>query len=233
MARLLRRFEPWNPHSARSVLRSLAPIGGWTATGSATHWAFSQGYNYVAAAVLDVPAVAALAATRLLMMPINLISSGIISLMMPTAVSWLRAHGAATLFRRLLLVSSALASIASVYFVVLWLAHSFIFTQLLHKNFAQLDSLLLLWPAVFLTMIFRDQLQYLPASCGLFRSMTAVTAASAVLSLAVGYYALRHVGVLGAPIGVLAGEVANVFGMIMLSVRQIRRSPVTLATTDT
>jgi O-antigen/teichoic acid export membrane protein len=223
MSRLLRRFQQWNEHDPPPVLRSLAPIGGWTATGSATHWAFSQGYTYVVAATLDVPAVAALAATRLLMMPVNLLSSGIISVMMPTAVSWLRAHGAAVLFRRLLLVSSALAAGATVYFALLWVARPFIFTHLMHKNFAHLDELLLLWPAVFLTMIFRDQLQYLPAACGLFRSMTLVTGAAAVLSLTSGYYALARIGVLGAPVGVLIGEVANVVGMVMLSIPQIRK----------
>lgn len=224
MSRLLRRFQQWNAKDPPPILRSLAPIGGWTATGSATHWAFSQGYTYLVAARLDVPSVAALAATRLLMMPVNLLSSGIISVMMPTAVSWLRAHGPAVLFRRLLLVAGGLAAAAAVYFAVLWIARPFIFTHLMHKNFAHLDELLLLWPAVFLTMIFRDQLQYLPAACGLFRSMTMVTGAAAVLSLTSGYYALARIGVLGAPVGVLIGEVANVLGMVMLSIPQIRKT---------
>ena len=46
---------------------------------------------------LDVAAVAAFAATRLLVMPINLLSSGIGTLMLPLASGWMNAHGASVL----------------------------------------------------------------------------------------------------------------------------------------
>jgi len=221
-SRLLWRYEPWDTHSTTRVLRRLAPVGGWSAAGSTTHWAFSQGYNYVVAAVLDVPAVAALAATRLLMMPVNLLSSGIISLMMPTAAAWLTAHGPATVLRRLCLTASALAAFALCYFAILWIWREPIFTHVIHKSFLHRDQLLLVWFAVFLVMVFRDQLQYLPGVNALYRPLTGLTAASAVVSLTVGYFAMLHAGAIGALLGVLLGELLNLSGIIFLSMLCIR-----------
>jgi O-antigen/teichoic acid export membrane protein len=120
LARSLWRHEAWNPNGPTSMLREIAPLGTWSALGSATHWAFSQGYNYIVAGTMEVGAVAALAATRLLMMPVNLLSAGISSLMMATSSAWLNAHGPAKLFHRLLLIASAMGALALCYFVVVW-----------------------------------------------------------------------------------------------------------------
>ncbi|MGD9842292.1 MAG: lipopolysaccharide biosynthesis protein [Steroidobacteraceae bacterium] len=222
LTRSLARYAAWNPDGPSSMLREMAPLGTWSALGSGTHWAFSQGYNYVVAGSLDVSAVAALAATRLLMMPVNLLSSGISSLMMPTSTAWLNTHGAAKLFRRLILIASALGALALCYFVTIWFLRGFIFTNVMHKQFAQSDILVATWSAVFLVMLFRDQLQFLPGASGLYRPLMAVTGTSAIISLSTGYEAIRHFGVVGAPFGVLLGELCNVAGIIYLSMRKIR-----------
>jgi len=223
LSRALWKYEPWNPAGPINMFHEMMPLGTWSALGSATHWAFSQGYNYVVAGTLDVAAVAALTATRLLMMPINLLSSGIASLMMATSSGWLISHGAAKLFRRLLLISSGLGALALCYFVAIWFLRDFIFTHLMHKQFSQGNVLVAAWSAVFLVMIFRDQLNYFPGASGLHRRLLGVTAAAAILSLATGFAAIRHFGVVGAPFGVLLGELANLSGIIYLSIAEIRR----------
>ena len=76
-SRALWRFEAWNREAADNVLKEMAPIGMWSAAGSATHWAFSQGYNYLIAGLFDVAAVAALAATCS-SMPVNLLSTALV-----------------------------------------------------------------------------------------------------------------------------------------------------------
>ncbi|HVO45971.1 MAG TPA: hypothetical protein VMT29_06505 [Steroidobacteraceae bacterium] len=225
MSRFLWRFEPWDRKSRQPVLTELAPMGGWSAAGSATHWAFSQGYSYVVAAVLDVPSVAALAAIRLLMMPINLLSSGITSLMMPTASAWLQQHGAVALFRRLWAIAAGLAALALCYFGALWFTRDALFAHLIRKSFAHRDGLMLAWFSVFLVMIFRDQLLYVLGATGRFRSLTSITLASALISLGTGYVAILHLGVLGAPLGVLIGELVNLAGIIVLSRRCINLAP--------
>jgi O-antigen/teichoic acid export membrane protein len=222
LSRSLWRYEPWNPAAATSVLMEMAPLGGWSTAGSAAHWAFSQGYNYVVAGALDVPAVAALGAIRLLMMPVNLLSSGIGSLMLPTASNWLRDHAAAVVFRRLVLIACALAVAALMYFATLWLLRDWILERILHKHFAHADALLAIWSMVFVIMVFRDQLIYLPGACGMFKALTATTGVSAVISLSVGYIAIRRLGVIGAPLGVLVGELSNLFFIVVMSLRRVR-----------
>jgi O-antigen/teichoic acid export membrane protein len=227
LSRALQRYEPWVRTNNPGLLRSLAPIGAWSAAGAITHWAFSQGYNYVAVGTLDVTAVAALAATRLTMMPVNLMSAGIASLMMATASAWLNQHGAAAVFHRLSRVAGGLCLAALAYMVLLWLLRDWIFTEVMGKDFPQRDELLLCWSAVFLVAVFRDQLLYLPGASGRFRPMAFITLISALLSLAITYVALGQFGVIGAPIGVLTGEVANLLGILALSAREIRRERAT------
>lgn len=227
LSRALQRYEPWVRTNNPGLLRSIAPIGAWSAAGAITHWAFSQGYNYVAVGTLDVTAVAALAATRLTMMPVNLMSAGIASLMMATASAWLNQHGAAAVFRRLSRVAGGLCLAALAYMVLLWLLRDWIFTEVMGKDFPQRDELLLCWSAVFLVAVFRDQLLYLPGASGRFRPMAFITLISALLSLAITYVALGQFGVIGAPIGVLTGEVANLLGILALSAREIRRERAT------
>jgi hypothetical protein len=50
-----------------------------------------------------------------------------------------------------------------------------------------------------------------------------VTSIAAVISLTVGYAAIRHYGAVGAPFGVLVGEFCNLSGIVYLSIVEIRR----------
>jgi O-antigen/teichoic acid export membrane protein len=179
LSKLLWRHEPWNTQGSRGILQQMIPVGAWTVAGAAIHWSFSQGYNYLIAGTLDVNAVAAAAATRILMMPVNMLSTGISSLMLPTASGWLLKHGARTVFTRLSLLAAALAGLALCYLAVVWVCRDWIFASLLHKQFEQRDLLLTLWSVIFVLMIFRDQLLYLPLVRTRYRPLTALTFASA------------------------------------------------------
>jgi O-antigen/teichoic acid export membrane protein len=223
LSRLLWRFEAWNRQASPALLREMVPLGKWSALGAGTHWGFSQGYNYFVAALLDVGAVAVLAATRLLMMPINLLSSGISQLMMATASSWLINHGARVLLRRLMLFAAGLGALACCFFISIWFLRDWIFANVMNKHFEHTDVLVAAWSAVFLVMLVRDQLNFFPAACGLHRTQTFITAGAAVASLLVGHAVIRGMGVVGAPVAVLVGELVNVVGLLWLSRREIKR----------
>jgi len=230
-ARALWRQQPWDFRGAPGILRSIAPLAALSTVGAAIHWTFSQGYMYVAAGMLDVTAVAALAATRLLMMPVNLLSSGIASLMLPLTAGWLQKEGSAFAFRRLGIFAAGIAFIALCYFAVLWFTRDWIFASVLKKQFADSDRLLALWSVAFLIMVVRDQLIYLLVAVERFRQLTSLALGSAVLSLFAGYVGMTQFGVLGAPLGVLVGEVISVTGIVILSLRFI--SPSTRASVAT
>jgi O-antigen/teichoic acid export membrane protein len=222
LSRVLWRFEPWNPLGKRAVLFEMAPIGRWSTAGSALHWAFSQGYNYLAAGMLSVASVGALASTRLLLTPLNLVSTGIGSLMLPTASQWLREHGPAVVFRRLIFISTTMAGASLCYICVMWFFRSWIFTNILKKQFEHQDLLLMVWSGVFLLMLFRDQLLQLPSSSGLYRQLAAVTLVSTIVAIITSYLAIKNFGVFGAPMGVLVGELSNLIGIVVLSLKEIR-----------
>lgn len=220
LSKSLYRYEPWNTQGEPHILGQIAPLAAWSTAGAAIHWSFSQGYTYLVAGTLDVTAVAAIAATRLLVMPVNLLSSGIGTLMLPLASGWLHAHGASLLWRRLMWFGLGMASIALCYFATLWVLRDWIFDTLLKKQFAQRDQLLILWSLAFLVMVVRDQLIYLLVVRGRFRFLTSLALLSAVVSLTVSYWGMHQFGTAGALLGILAGEVANIIGIVLLSFRE-------------
>lgn len=220
LSQALQRYEPWDMQGTPGILRDIAPLAMWSTAGAAIHWTFSQGYIYLVAATLDVTAVAAIAATRLLMMPVNLLSSGIGSLMLPVASGWLHRHGAPLLLRRLCLFALGMAAATLCYFAILWLLRDWIFAVVLKKQFIQRDEMLMLWSAIFLVIVVRDQLLYLLAVQGRFRALTLLTFISAVVSLTIGYWGMLRFGMVGALIGMLLGELVNVIGIVILSLRE-------------
>lgn len=226
LSRTLRRIEPWNIQGAQGILREIAPLSTWSTAGAGIHWLFSQGYVYLVASTLGVTAVSAIAATRILMMPVNLVSTGIASLMMPLSSHWLHHHGARLVWQRLMLFAAGMAVTTVCYFSVLWWMRDWIFTVVLKKQFAERDALLMIWGAVILVTIMRDQLVYLLAAQGRFRTLSSFAFICAVISLTASYTAMLQFGVTGALIGMLLGELINALGIVILSIRSIQ-SPLT------
>jgi len=224
-SRALWRFEAWNIRGVPGILQAFAPLGIWAAGGASVHWLFSQGYNYMVAGMLHVSAVAAIAATRLTIMPINLLSTGLGTMMLPTAAAWLNTHGAPRVLRRMIVIAVCLGATAICYFAVVWLLRDWLFIHVLKKEFPQRDQLLLMWFAVGLATLLRDQLLYLLTVRERFRLMSSLTLVCALVSFAISYYGILHFGVMGALVGVLAGELLNVGGLIILSAIESQRRP--------
>ncbi|HUS24864.1 MAG TPA: capsular biosynthesis protein [Candidatus Binatia bacterium] len=222
MARRLTREEGFNPQGLPGLLREVAPTAMWTTAGAGIHWLFSQGYSYIVAVQLDVAAVAAVAACRLLLMPVNLVSTGVSSLMLPITTGWLRECTPRQVFARLCLFTGVLCAGALCYVGVMWLMRDWIFATILKKDFAQRDVLLGLWSLTAILMILRDQLLYLLLARERFRRLTGLAAASALLSLVTTYWGMLLYGVAGALLGVIAGELLSVAGIVVMSRREMR-----------
>jgi len=220
------RHEPWNVHAPLGILREIAPLGAWSAFGSAAHWLFSQGYNYFVAGTLGVTAVAALAATRLLAMPVNLLSTGVGSLMLPMVSGWLQHSKAPKVLLRLVFASAGLAALAGLYLLMMWLAREWIFGDILKKQFPNRDLLLQLWCAISIVMLFRDQLLHFLVARAQFRLTSMVTLLSAGISISSSVFLMHRIGAPGALVGLLAGELFNVGGIILFSIRDLRSAPV-------
>src|SRR4029077_8368119 len=125
-----------------------AAWGGVCGPGAGIPWLLIQGYSYLVAGVLDVGHVAALAATRLVLMPVFVLSGGVSMLLFPLTSRWVHESGVRAGTRRLVLLVAALAALALCYMGVMWLLRDWIFSVILKKHFEQRDLLLLLWSAV-------------------------------------------------------------------------------------
>lgn len=202
--------------------RELAPLGAWAMAGCIIHWSFAQGYNYVVAATLDLSAVAAINATRLLMMPANLMVSGIKQLLLPMAARWNDQLGLDPMLRRLVLFAGVVTLLHLIYFAALWVFRDWVFVELLRKPVEQRDQMLVLWMAVFLTACVRDLCMTAILVRQKFRSMTWLTAIAAVVALASCWLGMQVYGVAGAITGLLLGEAINLVGVLMLIARERR-----------
>jgi O-antigen/teichoic acid export membrane protein len=156
-------------------------------------------------------------------MPINLLSVGLASQMLPLSAAWLNEHGATLVLQRLSLFAAVLAAAALVYFGVLWQFRDWIFAVVLKKQMAQRDQLIALWFAAVLVMVVRDQMIHLLVIRTRFKLLTLLTLASAILSLTASYWGMRAFGQAGAPLGVVIGEVTSLIGIVMLSLRETDR----------
>jgi O-antigen/teichoic acid export membrane protein len=196
--------------------------GAWAVAGAAIHWAFTQGYNYIVVGVLSVDDVAAIAATRILMMPVNLISSGVSTFMFPTVAGWLKQHRVTSVLKRVYLITGGLVVMALGYLIILWFLREWIFTTVLKKHFEHRDILLMLWSVICITMIMRDQLAYTLIAHARFRQLSALAAVSAVVAISISVIAMKQYGQPGALIGILAGESLSVAGIVIMAVRDAR-----------
>jgi O-antigen/teichoic acid export membrane protein len=218
----LHRAEPWNIHGAPDTVRRLADNGLWAVGGSAIHWALTMGYGYLTAAFLGVKDVAALAATRLTLMPLFVLSGGIGMLMLPITSSWVHRLGAGAAARRLGLMVTALLSAAVCYMAATWVVRDWIFGTLMKKQFEHRDELLLLWSILFLIAIARDHLATLAGARDRWRAMTLLIGAGAILSVVTSVFAIRLMGSPGAVVAIIAGESVSLIGTVLIVVFETR-----------
>lgn len=214
-----------DPSAAPGRLREIAHIGFWAASGGVIYWLFNQGYSFLTAATLDLTAVAALAATRLILMPINLISAGMQKQLMPLASEWMHQLGARRTLKRLLLFSLGMFAATLLYAAVAWLCKDWIFLSLMRKDFAQRDTLLLLWCVLFLIMVVREPPMLLLVMRRRFQSLSVATLGGALLALGVCYLGMLAWGPWGAIVGIICGELAYSLAIAWMIRQELRSGP--------
>lgn len=217
LARSARAHESWTARARpRLWADEIAPLALWSGTGAVIQWVLSQGQLYLVAAVLDVSQVASIAAVRTLLMPANLLSAGIGSMMLPRTVSWLGRLDPDEVRRRVSVLALGVTGLSLAYAGLLWWGRDWVFLHVLHRSWPQGETLLLLWAATVLVTGARDQLAGLVAAQGRFRALTLLTLVCALAALAAGGWALARLGVIGALVGLLVGEGLSLVGVIVL-----------------
>ncbi len=224
--RCLRRSLPFlidhSPQQKSSLLRDILPLTAWSTGGAAVYWIFSQGFLYLVAAQLGLAAVAALSATRLLLMPLNLLSTGVGALLAPAAAGWLSQHGRQWLIKRLLLASAALGSITLTYGVLAWSFSGPLLHLLFKRAIPQGGLLIALWSVLYVSLAIRDQVTYLLTALGRFKSMSLLTLFSAAVAMVSCLIGMAHWGTVGALVGIIVGEMVNGLGIAALVILALR-----------
>lgn len=197
----------------------------WSTTGAVIYWVFSQSYNYVLAARVDLAAVADVNAARLLLMPAIVVTVGIRGLLFPMASRWLVEIGLQRLLKRLLVIFLAVSVLHLSYFVVLWFSRDFVTGSVLNKVIRNREELLLLWAAIALIGLVREVSQVAVLAMEQFKAMAWFTGAAALLSLTVMWFGLEVWGPPAALIGQIAGELIGLAGIAWLLVRARRARP--------
>ena len=206
-----------DPDAAPGRLFAIAPIGLWAACGSGVYWLLNQGYSFVTAFTLDIAAVGALAAARLLMMPVNLVCTGVQKQVTPAASHWLHDNGAAGALRKLGGVALAMGVVVLAYALVTWLARDWIFTDLLRQQHPERNALLLLWIAIFFVKALRDPPMLILVLKQQFRILTFSSLVCALLALLLCFILTKVMGPAGALWGMLAGETLSLMVVLFFS----------------
>ena len=169
---------------------------------------------------VNFTAVADVNAARLLLMPGFVVALGIKSLLVPSASAWLAEFGLPKLIRRLLFFAVGVIAVDLAYFSFVWVFRDWMTTDLLHKTIGDRNVLLMLWACIALIGLVRDVLMSALIARECFKPMAWLTALSAVISLTLTWFGLGWWGPRAALIGVIAGETANLAGVIILLRRE-------------
>jgi O-antigen/teichoic acid export membrane protein len=222
LSRALWRHDQWNTPGSSGAFAMSVRLGAWSAVGAVIHWIFNQGYSYIVAARLDVSAVAAIAATRLLLSPLGVFSLGISGVMFSSSMLWLKHHGSRGLLRRISMFTLGMSCAAIAYFAVMWSMRDWIFLHVLKRDYPQRDLLLGLWSLVFLCTVIRDQSIFILIAKQHFKRLAGLTLICAIFGVTVTFLAIGRYGAAGGLLGLLAGEFAHVIGVVVLTVHDMR-----------
>lgn len=208
------------------LLQEIIPLALWSTSGAALFWLYTQGFLYLVAAKLGTTAVATLAATRLLLMPMNLLSSGLGGLLAPAAAGWLAEMGRSRLLQRLAGIAIAMGLLTTLWVVALDHWQQPLFALLFRQPVAHGEALLLSWGAVYVSMALRDQLGYLLSALGHYRQLTLLTAVATCASLSCCLLGMSWLpDPRGAMIGIVAGEGLTLVGIVALVWHAVRQAP--------
>jgi O-antigen/teichoic acid export membrane protein len=215
-------FMAWSKNTRATAFSELSSIGGWAALGAGVHWSFSQGYIFIVAAMLDVNTVAAIAATRLLLMPVNLLSTGVNQALYPLVARWNAQGGLAFAAKKTVGISVAIVLVCLAYIGLAWLLQDWFFLKLMRHDVILRAPLVFYWSVLAIVMLLRDELGCLLVVKMKVKALGYITSLSAAASLLSIYLLIPPFGAQGALWGVIIGELINIAGMLALFFIELR-----------
>jgi O-antigen/teichoic acid export membrane protein len=217
---LFYREVGWRARSYHGALREVWRLGKWGLAGCILTWLHSQGFFYLLAALEGANMVAGVAAARLLLMPINLLLAGVSQLLLPMASGWQERYDTPEVVRRMTIIGTLIFGAALCYFSFTWAFREWIVSNLLRRPVESLESILLMWGAVYLVGTLRSLGTVVLLAQERFSSLVFLALISTSSSLALCWWGVTHYGAAGSVLGIILGESVDLLGIVWL----IRRS---------
>jgi O-antigen/teichoic acid export membrane protein len=221
--RMLAKNPGWISGDAGPVLREMRPLGIWATAGALNAWLIAYASNYLLAGLVDLKAVADVNATRLLLMPVIMLTVGVQALMIPISTNWNAEVGLARLTRRLIAFALGMLLLDFIYMAVVWIFRDWLIGSFLHKQIDHSDALLLLWTGVATAGVLRDVIGLALFASGRLKSLAWQAVLCAVVSLCITLVGVRWWGAAAGLIGQIAGELINLIGIGLLLREALRR----------
>lgn len=210
---------------------SFAPIvncwkhGRWAVMGVIVTWLQSQGALYLLGGLEGTVDVADVSASRLLLMPVIVVLTGVISIIKPYGASILAEGREKPMMKLFYKIMAVLALFALGYSIVIIAVKDYAALFLFKKEIPGMALLLSLWGLVFLSQIFRRNLSTVLQIFERFETLFYIGTFSAVFSLIASYLAILQFKGPGSIMGLIFGELVYIAGIYWFFQRKKRKSP--------
>lgn len=179
--------------------------GKWSLPGVLATWGQNNAYVYLSGLLLSVEATAALAAIRLLLMPINILASGLNSVYKPMwAQTIADEFGAVSNSTKKLCLRLCVVIFA--YTALLAVAWEYILIYLFSGNIQASLSLLFLWSVIFILQTIRSRESNMLQLLEEYRYLTLVGVPASIVCVVISSICIIKFGTSGALYGIIISE---------------------------
>jgi len=192
-------------NNLKSSFYEVLPNGRWAIGGICLSWMQGNTYAYLVSIMLNPSVTAELAAGRLLLMPINLLSEAMYRIFKPKWASIVDKEFKAV-YSSVLKVTVFILVTLLIYFLSLWYFWDVVISKLFNEEYLNIFNIVLLWCGVFLVQTVRSQYSQLLQVLEEFEYLTKLNIPAAFVAIISSALLTLVLGASGALVGVILGE---------------------------
>jgi O-antigen/teichoic acid export membrane protein len=179
--------------------------GKWSLIGVTATWSQNNSYAYLVSLLISLEATALLAATRLLMMPVNMILTGIYIVLKP---KWARIVDTTPLLirKKSFEVLAGIILFIVIYTLIIAINWTFISEYILGGKFKDGVFVFIMWASVFFLQAIRSRYSNLLQLCEEFKYLAVIGLPVSVVSVLVSMIFVYFFGVVGCLVGSIFAE---------------------------
>ena len=215
MAVSLRNRHKVPPH----VLHSLGGMAAWSLPGAAVIWLQNSFYLTIVAITIDLASVGEISASRLFIMPLLIVSTGLMRLWQVKAAAFLREDEPERAVRLAIRMAASVLVAGALAAVAVFAVNDWVPVDLLPAAYPNLLVLIGGWVLFATAAISRTAYSSLYQAMGRYREIFLLNAAFLPAILAGVFLAPNYIGLLGAILPMAIGELA-LLGVLALRVRR-------------